>query len=266
MKHDHSAYEKAALDGGDPRCTPIALDRPAPVDDGIAYPAYPAEDHETWRILFARQRELLEERACDEFLAGLERMAFGPSRIPALRDAARVLREATGWSIARVPGLLHERDFFTHLARRVFPATDYVRPRHELDYTPAPDLFHDVFGHTPMITNPVFAEFYQRMGQAALESRGEDRRRMERFYWFTVEFGLIRTPRGLRVYGNGILSSYAEVQHALSDSVEKVAFDPERLTNQDYDVWHLQKSLYVIESFEQLAEGFDRWSRRCASI
>jgi len=262
MKSDLSAYEKAALDGGDPRCTPITLDRPIPIHDAIAYPAHTAEDHDTWRILYARQSELLKERACDEFLAGLERMSFVPSQIPALRDASRVLREATGWSVGRVPGLLHERDFFAHLAERVFPATDTIRPRHELDYTPAPDLFHDVFGHTPMITNPVFADFYQRMGQAALEARGDDRRRMERFYWFTVEFGLIRTPCGLRVYGNGILSSYAEVQHALSDAVEKLEFDPERLTAQDYDVWHLQDRLYVIESFEQLAEGFDLWVRR----
>src|SRR6185503_6001063 len=118
-----------------------------------------------------------------------------------------------------VPGLLHEEPFFAFLARRIFPSTDYIRAPHEMDYTPAPDLFHDVFAHLPMITHPGFANFYQRLGQVALAARGDDRRRIERFYWFTVEFGLIRTPQGIRVYGNGILSSYAEIEHALGPDV-----------------------------------------------
>ena len=256
-----SAYEKAAATGQDPRVVPISLDGPVPEAGAIPYPAYPETDQETWRILYERQRDLLPGRACDEYLEGLGMMEFPEDRIPALRDVGRVLLRTTCWQIARIPGLLHERDFFGFLARRVFPSTDYMRPRHELDYTPAPDLFHDVFGHTPMITQPAFADFYQRIGQVALRAEGKNRRRLERFYWFTVEFGLIRTPAGLRIYGNGILSSYAEVRHSLTDAVEVRPFDPAAMIEQDYDVWHLQPLLYAIDSFEQLAEGFDGWAR-----
>lgn len=257
-----SAYERAATDPqADPRCVPIHLESPAPEGDLIRSPTYSAADHETWALLYGRQRALLAGRACTEFLSGLERMEFPEDRIPALRDVSRVLERATGWNAARVPGLLHEEDFFGFLARRVFPSTDYIRPRNEIDYTPAPDLFHDIFGHTPMITHRAFADFYQRLGAAALRARGQDRRRLERFYWFTVEFGLIRTAEGLRIYGNGILSSHAEVHHSLTDAVVKLDFDPERIVEQAYDVWHLQPLLFVIDSFEQLADGFEAWAR-----
>ncbi len=246
----------------DPRCIPIELDGPVPEGQRIPYPEYTDEDHETWSILFERQRRNLVNVACAEYLEGLQRMDFTPLRIPALADASRILSDTVGWNLARVPGLLHERDFFAFLARRVFPCTDYIRPRHEIDYTPAPDLFHDLFGHTPMIPNPAFAEFYERFGQAALVARGADRRRLERFYWFTVEFGLIDTADGIRVYGNGILSSFAEARHALTAEVEKLAFDAERIAEQEYDVWHLQPRLYVIESFDELVSGFVDWARR----
>ena len=261
--HDSSAREQVAEPGiADPRCVPVRLDGPAPEGDGIAYPDYPTSDHETWTLLYARQRALLPGRACEEYLAGLDLMGFPEDRIPSLRDVSRNLEKTTGWRAARVPGLLHERDFFAFLARGVFPSTDYIRPRHEMDYTPAPDLFHDIFGHTPMITNPAFASFYQRLGAVALPATGGDRRRLERFYWFTVEFGLLRTDAGLRIYGNGILSSYAEVQHSLTSLVERVPFDPDRIAAQDYDFRNLQPLLFVIDSFEQLAEGFDGWAKR----
>ncbi len=260
MHKDLSPYEKAAGEANDPRCIPVTLEGPSPEGDRIEYPAYTDHDHQTWAALYRRQSEFLTGRACAEFLEGLRLMEFSADRIPALRDVSRVLERCTGWRAARVPGLLHERDFFDHLARRVFPSTDYIRPREEMDYTPAPDLFHDIFGHTPMITHRAFAEFYQRLGRAAVHARGADRRRLERFYWFTVEFGLIRTPAGLRIYGNGILSSYKEVRHSLTGAVRKLPFDPGRITQQEYDVWHVQPLLFVIESFEQLAEGFDSWA------
>jgi len=246
----------------DPRTIPVDLDEPVPEGDEIRTPVYTAEEHETWKLLYARQRLLLPGRADDDYLAGLARMDFPEDRIPSLRECSATLTRATGWRVARVPGLLREDDFFACLARRVFPSTDFIRSRAEMDYTPAPDLFHDVFGHMPMITHRAFADFYQRLGAAALTARGADRRRLERFYWFTVEFGLIRTPRGLRIYGNGILSSYAEVRHSLTDAVVKLPFDVDRIVEQDYDVWHLQPLLFVIDSFEQLAAEFDRWAGR----
>ena len=253
-----SATERAAA--ADPRCVPIRLDGPVPEGESVMYPRYPESDHEIWASLFRRQQSRLAQTACHEYRMGLARMGFSRDRIPALRDAARVLRETTGWSVARIPGLLHERDFFSFLARRVFPSTDYIRPRGELDYTPAPDLFHDVFGHLPMITDPEFADFYQRMGQAALAASGPDRRRVERFYWFTVEFGLIRTSEGTRIYGSGLLSSYGESRHCLTGAVERHPFEPDELTELDYDPSRMQSRLYVIESFRQLREGFDDWA------
>lgn len=246
----------------DPRTLPVVLHAPAPEGDAIAAPDYSASDHETWTLLYARQRALLPGRAAEEYLVGLELMRFPEARIPSLSEASRTLEAATGWKVARIPGLLHERDFFAFLARRVFPSTDYIRSREEMDYTPAPDLFHDVFGHMPMITNPAFAEFYQRLGAASLRAEGDDRRKLERFYWFTVEFGLIGTAERRRIYGNGILSSYAEVKHSLTDAVAVLPFDPERIAVQEYDYRTMQPLLFTIDSFEQLADGFDRWAAR----
>ncbi len=244
----------------DPRCVPIKLEAALPVGDEIAYPYYTYEEHQSWQIMFERQMELLVGRACEEYLKGLEVLQFPHGRIPPLNILSRLLNEVTGWKVARSPGLLDEKDFFTCLANRIFPCTDYIRCREEIDYTPAPDMFHDIFGHTPMITDPAFAEFYQKIGQAALNAEGEDRIRLQRIYWFTVEFGLIQSSEGLRIYGNGIVSSYNEVQHSLTDAVEKRPFDAAKIAEQDFDIWHLQPLLYVIESFEQLQEGFYDWA------
>lgn len=248
----------------DPRCQPIALDGPIPEGDQIAYPDYSAEDHDVWKTLYARQRELLPGRACQEYIDGLAMLKLPEDRVPALRDVSAVLDRATGWRLTRSPGLLHEKDFFERLARRVFPSTDYVRPRHELDYTPAPDLFHDVFGHAPMIVHRSFADFFQQIGQAANSPNavGDVRLGLVRIYWFTVEFGLIDTPEGLRIYGNGITSSYAEVRHSLTDAVEKRPFIPDEVAKQEYDIWHMQPVLFVVESFQQLENGFGEWAKR----
>ncbi len=258
---ERSAYEKAAAEGIDPRCIPQTLTGPPPLGDDIAYPDYPDEDHEIWRFLFNRQMKLLPGRAGQAFLRGVEILGMTPDRIPALRDLSRRMQDATGWQVARIPGLLHEKDFFALLANRHFPSTDYIRGKDELDYTPAPDCFHDIFGHMPMLTQPDFADFYQLLGKAALKARGSDRPRLERLHWFTVEFGLIRQAAGTRIFGAGILSSKEEVLHALSDAVTVYPFDPARIVEQDYDVWHLQDVLFALESFEQLVEGFRTWTR-----
>src|SRR5688500_350167 len=148
-------------DGADPRCVPIKLTGPIPIGDEIGYPNYSQEQQAVWRELYARQMKLLPGRAADEFLTGLESLALDQERIPALADVSRKLHAATGWRVARTPGLLDAHDFFSHLARRVFPCTDYVRSREVLDYTPAPDCFHDIFDHTPMILHQRFAAISQ---------------------------------------------------------------------------------------------------------
>ena len=256
-----SAYEKAASEGNDPRCIPQHLTSPPPIGDEITYPEYPDIDHTIWNTLFNRQMNLLPGRAGEAYLRGIELLQLVPDRIPSLHSLSSILHKTTNWKIARIPGLLHERDFFNLLAQRVFPSTDYIRGEEELDYTPAPDLFHDIFGHMPMLTVPAFADFYQMFGQVALSATGKQRTHLERLHWFTVEFGLIKQEEGTRIFGAGILSSKEEVVHALSDSVKVLPFSTEAITEQDYDVWHLQDVLFVLESFDQLTSGLKSWAK-----
>jgi phenylalanine-4-hydroxylase len=254
--------ETTTQDGSDPRCVPIKLIAPIPIGAECAYPAYTDAEQSIWRTLYARQEKLLPGRAADEFLHGLHQLGLESDRIPALADVSLKLDRLVGWKIARTPGLLAAEDFFDHLARRIFPCTDYIRGQHELDYTPAPDCFHDIFGHTPMIVHPRFADFYQKLGQAALACT--DAGTMEgltRIYWFTVEFGLIRNPAGLRIYGNGIISSYGETQHSLTEKASKRPARPESMAAQPYDIWHFQDTLFVIDGFDALEADFDRWAR-----
>lgn len=256
-------HPETPTDGSDPRCLPIKLTGPIPVGDEIHYPDYTAEQHAVWRELYARQAGLLPGRAADEYLAGLAALDLDREHIPALAEVSRTLEHATGWRLARTPGLLDAHDFFSHLARRIFPCTDYVRGRAELDYTPAPDCFHDIFGHTPMIMHPRFADFYQRIGEAALACKdGATEEGLTRIYWFTVEFGLVKNRDGLRIYGNGILSSFGETQHSLTAEVRKRPFDPDLVAATPYDIWHFQEKLFVIESFDELGDAFDAWVKR----
>ena len=253
----------AKNDANDPRCVPIKLTQAIPVGDEIEHPDYTDDQQAVWRELFARQMKLLPGRAADEFLTGLKALDLDRDRIPALADVSRKLEAATGWRVARTPGLLDAHDFFSHLARRIFPCTDYVRAREELDYTPAPDCFQDIFGHTPMIMQPRFADFYQHIGEAALACKDPATEEgLRRIYWFTVEFALVRNRAGLRIYGNGIISSYGEVLHSLTDEVTKLPFDPDIVAATPYDIWHFQDTLFIVESFNDLGDRFEDWVRR----
>ena len=261
-KEHLSAYEKAAEEGIDPRCIPQRLTGPVPVDDQIKYPDYPESDNETWKFLYDRQMKNLPGRVCQEYLDGVGILNFTRDKIPALKDLSAVFKKTTGWKIARVPGLIHEQNFFEMLREKIFPSTDYIRGKEELDYTPAPDCFHDMFGHMPLLTNTNFASFYQMFGEAALNAKGENRKFLETFHWFTVEFGLIKQKEGMRIYGAGIISSKGEVNHALSNEVEVKDFVPDKLVRQEYDVWHLQPILFAINSFEHLETGFKEWTKK----
>ena len=263
-EEERSAFETAQEeeDDVDPRTIPQKLEEPPPVGDEIDYPDYPEEDHETWRILVERQMEQLPGRACEAYMRGQDVLKLEADRIPDLANLSERLNEETGWKVANVPGLIHEKDFFSLLSQRKFPSTNYVRGRDELDYTPAPDSFHDIFGHMPMLTQPDFADFYQLYGKAAQNAEGADRPRLERFHWFTVEFGLIQEQGEKRIFGAGIVSSNEEVTHALSDDVTLHPFDPEHIVaKDDYEVYNLQEELFVLDSFEQLVEGFRDWTK-----
>ena len=257
-----SAYEQAAIDGNDPRCVPQYLDAPAPVGAEIIAPAYSDQHQQNWKHLFNRQMDLLPGRAGAAFMEGVKVLGMTDEGIPALADLSASLENATGWRVGRIPGLLHEKDFFNLISKRIFPSTDYIREENELDYTPAPDCFHDMFGHMPMLAQPSVANFYQMFGQSALNATGIQRTHLERLHWFTIEFGLIQQADGLRVFGAGIISSKDEVIHALSDKVEVIPFSLEKVIEQEYEVWHLQPKLFALDSFDQLVDEFRYWTSR----
>ncbi len=172
---------------------------------------YGEEQHAVWRLLFERQQKLLVGRACREYLDGLGALGVAARGIPDFRGLSEVLDRATGWRIVAVPGLVPDAVFFAHLARRRFPSTCFIRRRDQLDYLQEPDIFHDICGHVPLLVNPVFADYLQAYGEGGLKAQSLGHlQRLARLYWYTVEFGLLSTPAGLRIYGSGILSSAGE--------------------------------------------------------
>jgi phenylalanine-4-hydroxylase len=217
---------------------------------------YTATDHDVWRQLYERQRQLLVGRASDEFLVAQDAMGMTPDAIPRFEDLNAVLEAATGWTLVGVEGLLPELTFFDHLANRRFPVTWWIRKPGQLDYLAEPDLFHDLFGHVPLLMNPVFADYMQAYGRGGVKAHGigaDALVNLTRLYWYTVEFGLIRQPDGLRIYGSGIVSSKGESIYCLeSDAPNRIGFDLERIMRTRYRIDTYQKTYFVIDSFEQL--------------
>ena len=220
---------------------------------------YRDEDHATWATLYARQREVLKGRACDEFIAAQDAMGMSPDRIPKFAELNEVLSKATGWTLIGVEGLLPELDFFDHLANRRFPVTWWIRRPEQIDYIEEPDLFHDLFGHVPLLMIPVFADYMEAYGRGGVKAHaiGADAlQNLTRLYWYTVEFGLIRQKDGLRIYGSGIVSSKGESIHCLeSDAPNRIGFDLERIMRTRYRIDTYQKTYFVIDSFEQLMDA-----------
>lgn len=221
---------------------------------------YSATDHAVWAQLYARQRKLLVGRACDEFLVAQEQMGMTPDRIPRFDELNEALWKATKWQLVAVEGLLPELTFFEHLAAREFPVTWWIRKPEQMDYLSEPDLFHDLFGHVPLLMNPVFANYMRAYGLGGVKATGVGDwalQHLARLYWYTVEFGLIRNRDGdLRIYGSGILSSKGESLHCLeSPAPNRIGFDLERVMRTRYRIDTYQKSYFVIDSFEQLFEA-----------
>ena len=217
------------------------------------YAAYNEVDHDTYRRLYARQSALLPGLACDAFIAALPSLGAS-NAIPHFEHINTRLRKATGWEIVGVPGLIPEVPFFSLLANRKFPVTDWIRSPKEFDYIVEPDVFHDLFGHVPLLFNPVFADHMQAYGAGGLKAHGLGAcEPLSRLYWYTIEFGLIRQPDGLRAYGAGILSSGAELQHAVkSGAPNRIALDVLRAMRTRYTIDSYQQSYFVIDSFQQL--------------
>jgi len=217
---------------------------------------YSATDHAVWQQLYARQQALLVGRACDTFLAAQEKLRMPADHIPRFSDLNQILAAATGWQIVAVEGLLPELDFFTHLANRRFPVSWWIRRPDQIDYLEEPDLFHDLFGHVPLLMEPLFADYLQAYGQGGIKAHGlgpDALMQLARLYWYTVEFGLIRQADGLRIYGAGIVSSKGESIYSLESAApNRLGFNLERIMRTRYQIDSFQQTYFVIDSFEQL--------------
>ncbi|HRK40175.1 MAG TPA: phenylalanine 4-monooxygenase [Burkholderiaceae bacterium] len=217
---------------------------------------YTAEEHAVWKILFERQTALLPGRACDEFVQGMRDLPLEADRIPDFRALNDVLKPKTGWEIVAVPGLVPDDVFFAHLANRRFPSGQFIRQANQLDYLQEPDVFHDVFGHVPMLMNPVMADFIQAYGEGGLRAQKLGTLALlARVYWYTVEFGLVQQADGLRLYGAGIASSRTESVFCLDDdSPHRVAFDLPRVMRTHYRIDDFQEIYFVLNHLDDLLE------------
>lgn len=215
---------------------------------------FSAEEHGVWDTLFARQSAMLPGRASDAFLRGLDVLRLDRPGIPDFTALNERLMAATGWQVVAVPGLVPDDVFFDHLANRRFVSGNFIRRADQLDYLQEPDVFHDVFGHVPMLADPVFADYMQAYGKGGLRSLGFGAlHKLARLYWYTVEFGLVRENGALRIYGAGIVSSYGESIFALDDaSPNRIGFDLERIMRTEYRIDDYQQNYFVIDSYEQL--------------
>jgi phenylalanine-4-hydroxylase len=235
--------------------------------------AYTEEQHAVWAELVRRRMPQLREHACREYLEGFEQIGLREDRLPDLKAVSARLAPRTGWQSTPVSGFLPPDAFFAMLAARHFPTTTWLRSRESMEYTPEPDIFHDVFGHVPMHAHPVFADFLERYGKvcAALTdgnsvkdaaAAAKDLERMGRLFWFTVEFGLIRQDGGLKVYGSGLISSHGECSRVLAGGCAVKDFDLDAVMEQEFDTGAMQPVLYAVESFEQIYEAAQRAEAR----
>jgi phenylalanine-4-hydroxylase len=241
------------------------------------YGDYSKENHEAWRRLYARMVPLWDRYANEHYLEGLHSLYLDPNRIPRLEHVNRFLKPLTGFQAIAVNGYIPAFLFFDCLRNRKFPTTITIRPADKLDYLPEPDIFHDVAGHVPMHTDPAFAEALARFGECAhtaVEIAGRRRhahrltsiiRAMARFFWFTIEFGLMRSKTGLRVYGSGLLSSFGEITHAIdSPEVQRHPIQLEWAINQGFEINHYQPLLFAVDSFDHLfslVDQLEKWMR-----
>lgn len=218
--------------------------------------AYTSEEHALWRFLAAQQYEILQGRAVQVFIDGIDFLGISPTGIPKFTQLNEKLSKSTGWEIVPVPGLVPDELFFDLLANRKFPSTTFLRTPEEVDYIQEPDIFHDIFGHIPLLAHPVFADYMQAYGRAGLKAiAAQHLEYLARLYWYTVEFGLIQTPSGLQIYGAGILSSKGESIYCLeSDIPNRIWLDTTRVMETDYIIDRYQDVYFVIESFDLLLE------------
>ncbi len=225
------------------------------------YDQYTAENHEIWGLLFARQLENLQEKACQDYLNCIERLkgVHHADKIPNFRELDSELWASTGWTIEVVKGLIPVVDFFELLSRRRFCSSTWIRRRDQLDYLEEPDMFHDIFGHIPLLTNPTYADFMQKFGEIGLKYADDPVAvaKLERLYWFTIEFGLLMEQDQIRIYGAGILSSYGESKQIFETEITVNPFDINEILNKSFRKEVMQAEYYAIESFDQLFHSLE---------
>jgi phenylalanine-4-hydroxylase len=222
-----------------------------PNADGII--EYPAENHHVWSILLDRQKKIVEPRACEEFLKGIELLAFEKDKIPQHRDISQRLRNITGWGVEPVAAVIPAHEFFTLLKNKKFPAASFIRTLEELDYLQEPDIFHELFGHCPLLTDKAYASFMHDYGKLALDVTAEQRRILFRLFWFTIEFGLIETAQGLKIFGGGILSSKNETVYSLEDArAIRKPLDIITAMRTPFRIDIMQPLYYILSSMDQL--------------
>lgn len=234
----------------------VELQTAAPYLTAQSWSVYSPEQHAIWAELVDRRMPQLREHACVEYLEGYKQIGLSNEHLPDLAAVSARLEPRTGWQSRPVSGLLPAHAFFEMLAARMFPTTTWLRSREAMEYTPEPDIFHDVFGHVPMHAHPVFADFLQRYGAACAQlTDARDVERMGRLFWFTVEFGVIRQAGGVKVYGSGLISSHGECSRMLAGGCEIRDFDLDAVLEQEFQTSAMQPVLYAVESFEQIYEA-----------
>lgn len=228
-----------------------------PNEQGII--PYDAEENATWGILYNRQRPIVAEYACSEYLKGLELLGLSPDHIPQCKEVSDVLNSLTGWGVEPVEALISFTEFYKLLERKRFPAASFIRIRKDLDYIQEPDIFHEIFGHCPLLTDQAFADFSQAFGELGLRAPKEHRARLQRLYWFTVEFGLIQTEQGPKAYGGGILSSKGETIYSVTSPIpERKPFNAMDILRTPYRYDIMQTTYFVIESFNDFYQLLEK--------
>lgn len=223
--------------------------------NAFGYVDFTQEENETWKILFERQIKVIQNRACDEFIIGLEKLKLPSDHIPQCQEVSARLQPITGWRVTPVDAIIPLEKFFALLANREFPAATFIRTREDLDYLQEPDIFHEFFGHCPLLTNSAYADFVQWYGERALQTNKKAQSLLGRLFWFTIEFGLINSNKGLRIFGGGILSSYKETLYALeSDTPQRISYNPNKILDTTYRYDEIQQCYFILNNIAELFE------------
>lgn len=232
------------------------------------YSNYTSEDFEVWKTLFNRQMDILESSVSSQYLAAIEKVEFSAGRIPDFKLVDRILQPVTGWGLEVVPNICPQKEFFEFLSQKKFTATCWLRTMAQLDYLEEPDMFHDVFGHVPLLSNPAYCDFFRGISNIALEfiDNPQAIELLSRVYWFTIEFGMMREKNEVKIYGAGIISSHSETLNCLSKQTTMYDYDVQKMLHTPYRTDIIQDKYFVMDSFDQLYDSLPEIRNRLAAM